>query len=359
MVHKTDVPVFDLAPFLAAKDKENLSEELKNVCKEISDNFRRTGVIIVRDPRVSEDDNNRFLDLLERYWDQPDEEKLKDERPQWGYQVGATPEGREKCRCFQEEACLNAVKEMTEENRPVIDKNMDCKWRFFWRMGERPKETKFPELNAEPVVPAAFPEWSEVMNMWGEKMLGAVTLAAQMAAVGFDMPYDAFSSRMKSAPHLLAPTGSNLNKFHERNTVFAAYHTDLNFMTIHGKSRFPGLFIWLRDGTKTTISIPDGCLLIQAGKQLEYLTGGHVVAGYHEVLFTEGTDAAYQKAKQEGRCCWRSSSTLFSHIASDQILQPLAPFPENPKYPPIHAGEQVAKELDFIKLMPADGGAAK
>lgn len=28
------------------------------------------------------------------------------------------------------------------------------------------------------------------------------------------------------------------------------YHYDLNFMTIHGKSRFPGLYIWLRDGRK-------------------------------------------------------------------------------------------------------------
>lgn len=30
--------------------------------------------------------------------------------------------------------------------------------------------------------------------------------------------------------------------------------------------------------------MPDGCLLVQAGKQLEVLTGGHVIAGFHEVL---------------------------------------------------------------------------
>ena len=29
--------------------------------------------------------------------------------------------------------------------------------------------------------------------------------------------------------------------------------------------------------------IPDGCLLIQAGKQMEWLTGGAVKAGFHEV----------------------------------------------------------------------------
>ena len=50
--------------------------------------------------------------------------------------------------------------------------------------------------------------------------------------------------------------------------MFAGYHYDLNVMTIHGKSRFPGLFIWLRDGTRVPVKVPDGCLLLQAGKQV-------------------------------------------------------------------------------------------
>lgn len=28
----------------------------------------------------------------------------------------------------------------------------------------------------------------------------------------------------------------------------------------------------------------DGCLILQAGKQMEWLTGGHVQAGMHEVI---------------------------------------------------------------------------
>ena len=34
-------------------------------------------------------------------------------------------------------------------------------------------------------------------------------------------------------------------------------------MTIHGKSRFPGLYIWTRDGQKLPVRVPDGCLLLQ------------------------------------------------------------------------------------------------
>lgn len=64
---------------------------------------------------------------------------------------------------------------------------------------------------------------------------------------------------------------------------YAGYHYDLNFLTIHGKSRFPGLFVWLRDGKRVAVKIPAGCLFIQAGKQLEWLTGGYVKAGMHEV----------------------------------------------------------------------------
>ena len=70
--------------------------------------------------------------------------------------------------------------------------------------------------------------------------------------------------------HLLAPTGSDLSKYNEIGTVLAGFHYDLSFITIHGKSRFPGLYIWLKDGTKVQVKVPEGCLLLQAAKQLEH-----------------------------------------------------------------------------------------
>jgi len=35
----------------------------------------------------------------------------------------------------------------------------------------------------------------------------------------------------------------------------------------------------LRSGKKYSVKVPDGCLLIQAGKQIEHITGGYVQAG--------------------------------------------------------------------------------
>ena len=82
-----------------------------------------------------------------------------------------------------------------------------------------------------------------------------------MAAVGMGLDKDTFSDRMNKGCHLLAPTASDLQKY-DVGTAFAGFHYDLNFITIHGKSRYPGLFVWLRDWTKMACKIPDGCLLL-------------------------------------------------------------------------------------------------
>jgi hypothetical protein len=66
--------------------------------------------------------------------------------------------------------------------------------------------------------------------------------------------------------------------------------------------------------------------------------------------------------KREGLSLWRVSSTLFSHVASDQELRSLLPSvregegergegeKDTMKYKPILAGDQVMEELRAIKL---------
>ena len=99
------------------------------------------------------------------------------------------------------------------------------------------------------------------MDKWGNLLYGAVDTVAQMAAVGMGVPHDTFTSRMKGGSHLLAPTGSDLEK-NDVGAVFAGWHYDISFMTIHGKSRYPGLSVWTRDWQKKAVKIPQGCLLI-------------------------------------------------------------------------------------------------
>ncbi len=78
-----------------------------------------------------------------------------------------------------------------------IHSQADPKWRFFWRIGERPPQTEFNHLNAPQVIPAAFPDWNEKMDAWGNLMLAACETAAEMAAHGFHLPANAFTDMMK------------------------------------------------------------------------------------------------------------------------------------------------------------------
>mmetsp|Transcript_30526 Transcript_30526/g.58781 ORF Transcript_30526/g.58781 Transcript_30526/m.58781 type:complete len:354 (+) Transcript_30526:217-1278(+) len=345
-----EIHVVDLSAF-----KNNPDAHL-DLCREVAKCLKNMGCVVVRDPRVSSAHNDAFLDMMERYFEQDEACKMAEAHPELHYQVGVTPEGVEVPKCQTDPACLEEIARQPEQHRAQVPNGADPKWRYFWRVGERPlpSETRFEELNSPPVVPANFPEFSTVMNQWGSMMISTVELVAEMAAIGFDLPHDSFTSRMKKAPHLLAPTGTDLGKHHKPNQIFAGYHYDLNFLTIHGKARFPGLYIWLRNGIRVPVKIPDGCLLLQAGKQFEWLTGGHVMAGMHEVIFSESCDSALQKARSEERSCWRVSSTLFGHIASDVLLEPLGEFGVSPaadKYPPILCGEYVQNELDAISLL--------
>ncbi|KAG9151886.1 hypothetical protein Leryth_002155 [Lithospermum erythrorhizon] len=348
-----ELPVIDLAPYLEISSTKSLDSNLKNLCSEVSRTLRETGALLVKDPRCSVEDNDRFLNMMEKYFNMPDDFKCLQERPHLHYQVGVTPEGVEIPRSLVDEEMQEKLKAVPQELRPATPKGPDRKWRYMWRIGPRPSNTRFKELNSEPVIPDGFPEWKETMDSWGYKMISAVEAVAEMAAIGFGLEKDAFTSLMRQGPHLLAPTGSDLGRHGQEGTVFAGYHYDLNFLTIHGRSRFPGLSIWLRNGQKVEVKVPVGCLLVQTGKQIEWLTGGDCIAGMHEVVVTSRTTDAIKLASEQNRSLWRVSSTLFAHIASDAILNPLGHFADSSlasKYPPISAGEFVEQELAVINL---------
>jgi len=337
--------VVDISPFL----KDPSSPAAAEACKKVVETLKKTSCLIIRTPKVNEGDNSAFLDLVEAYFSQRREDLMKDVHPELSYQVGATPEFTEVPR--DHASVISALDAKNAAHKP---NGADPKWRFFWRVGERPQSTQFPEQNAEPVVPERFKDqWSPIMNRWGDLMLSSVSTVAEMIASGFNLPTSTFTDLMHRGPHLLAPTGSDLTRFGSLDTIFAGFHYDFNLLTIHGKSRFPGLFIWLRDGSRIQVRVPDGCLLLQAGKQLEWMTGGAITAGFHEVVVCDDTLKAVERAKAKDASLWRISSTLFAHVNSDKTLVPLAPFatPEAlATYPATLAGKQSEDELKAIAL---------
>lgn len=99
-------------------------------------------------------------------------------------------------------------------------------------------------------------------------------------------------------------------------------------------------------------------LLVQAGKQIEHLTGGLIRAGFHEVVVNEATVRAIEERKQNApeRPMIRISSTFFWHLNSDYDLVPIPELAERaaalskandedspPVYQPMKVGAQVQK----------------
>ena len=134
------------------------------------------GALLLRDSRVSEDDNATFLDLLEDYFSQPISDLQKDEHPEVGYRIGVTLENTEKPKCAVDEPCLSVIARLEPDQRPldITAHQPDPKCRFFWRMGDMPPyETQFPALNASNVVPQAESlrdRWTPIMEKWGSAM---------------------------------------------------------------------------------------------------------------------------------------------------------------------------------------------
>jgi isopenicillin N synthase-like dioxygenase len=121
------------------------------------------------------------------------------------------------------------------------------------------------------------------MNSWGAYLKHCCYIVAEMAALGFGFGKNTFIDTIANGNFYLSPTGTDLMKTIP-GQVITSFHHDFDLLTVHGKSRYNGLYAWLNTGEKFIVDVPEGHLLVQAGKQLEWLTGGYIKAGFHEVV---------------------------------------------------------------------------
>ena len=79
----------ELADEIGQVDMEVFLKDGKNSpeCKTLAESLIKFGAVLVRDPRVKASDADEFLDMMERYFEQPSEEKMLDARPELYYQV--------------------------------------------------------------------------------------------------------------------------------------------------------------------------------------------------------------------------------------------------------------------------------
>lgn len=343
------IPTIDLSSYLSKKTDLQTQSQLA------AEILSKYGILIVKDPRVEEKHNQNFLNLFEKYYQSRSiqkerKQKIDEEFIEYGHQTGVTPDFIEQARTFPE-----FIDTLPEKHKPKTPKEsiLDPKWRYLWRIGEKDPNEKESKIDPPRVAPKDFPEFASISDNWGNLMLNSVFTVSSMLELGLGLKKGSFTDRLNYGVHVLGPTGSNLDKY-KKGTVFAGLHYDISFLTIHGKSKFPGLFVWLRNGEKMSVKIPDGCLLLQAGREIEYFTAGFIKAGMHEVVYTEETEKSVEIARKKGESLWRVSSTLFSHVKGSCMLEPLETFKERNEagnYKKITAEEHTIEELSYIKLM--------
>jgi isopenicillin N synthase-like dioxygenase len=108
-------------------------------------------------------------------------------------------------------------------------------------MGATPESTAFPTLAMDNVVPSAFAEtWENDMDSWGSQIKSSAEGVMRMLSIGLGLKEGALLECSQFGPHLLGPTSIDLSQSGQVGNIFAGFHTDLNFISLHGASRYPG-----------------------------------------------------------------------------------------------------------------------
>ncbi|MBP9763107.1 hypothetical protein KBD34_05880 [Patescibacteria group bacterium] len=256
------------------------------------------------------------------------------------------------------------VIKLDADQRPYWeDLEDDAKERVMFGVGWRPAATRFPGLMPPTRIMVGHEAWCRTMRLWGKNMLSDTDLILGALAEHYGLPAKVFST--KGGAHYVAPTGTKMNKFRVGKVV-VRLHSDMGLLTGHEKSiaffsksgkkaSCGGLIVWTKNGRKIRVVMPEGCRLFQAGMQLEYVTGGKIVAGMHQVVIPPEAQALIDEAVLNGEDVWRITATLFPHYLGDKRITVLKPFRvKGRKYPTIFAGE-----LDEATLKAIFGAKAK
>jgi len=92
-----ELPVIDISSFIGT-GKPDLNE-----AKNIVEGLHKYGALAIKDPRVDESGNTEFINMMEKYFESRSKiyyagQPLADAHPEFGYQVGVTPENKEIAR---------------------------------------------------------------------------------------------------------------------------------------------------------------------------------------------------------------------------------------------------------------------
>ncbi|KAG0658108.1 hypothetical protein C6P46_006067 [Rhodotorula mucilaginosa] len=311
------LPVVDLDIYRESNDASLVAAEARKTAEALIE----YGALVVRDSRVSEEANERFLDVMEDYFAQPYEALQQDLRPE------------PKCR--SSESCRAVIAALDPEERPLDLEGGHADPNFFYRMGKAPPTTEFPSLRMENVIPHAFATtWQASMEEWGTQIKSAVEGVSEMLAEGLGLERSTFLRAGEFGSHLLAPTATDLQK-----SQFSHHSWPLPLSGL--------AYLGAEYGQADRGQAP-ARLFARTGRQAARADRAcGVPAGYHEVVCTSRTVAALKERLDNRSTCHRPqiriSSTFFHHLSSDETLSPIE-FSERAK-----SSEVVQREVERLR----------
>lgn len=132
------VPIIDVKAFLTE------SPASKTDCKQVAQSLHKYGCLVIKDPRVNQAENDKFLNMIEKYFQNRSKDyyankSVSDIHPEYDYQVGATPEYKERAKDHGKsfDAYKKEYKPFTPSPPPY-----DAKWRYFWDISSDDKIKK-------------------------------------------------------------------------------------------------------------------------------------------------------------------------------------------------------------------------
>ncbi len=324
MTQVVATPVVECAPYLKAGD----SEEAREACRRVARALGEYGQVIFHDPRVDFAIGEDFKSAMQAFFAKPRSVKEQCRMRHCSHQTGWTPPDAELPGAAKgKKDAIIATLEPGQRPLPVV--GHDPKERYMFPIGPRldAEVHGYHEFNAMPiVVPPEQPELLALARTWGESLrLGGMTIL-EMAAIGWGAEADSFTDRLRFGPHFLAPTGSDLVTYGKPGTVLAGFHNDMSFATVHGPATDPGLFAWTTGGVRHPVRLPRGHLILQCGRQMQWLTGGVAHRVFHEVAAVEESRARIEAAVAKGEPYWRVATPLFLHMNTNETAEPKGGF---------------------------------
>jgi len=314
-------------PVISEEDlrSDECSTRIQQAFEEIGFVLIKTGYVTSLLPRTYHE--------FKQVFNLPVEVKAKYARPDLGHQRGWTPP-------FSEMGL--ACRKMGRDGKGLADSKEN------WFMGPDLRRidpnilARYPFAFAENVWPSEAPGFKSVMQQLYATLQAYGMKVLELLQPGYRSP-EYWRDLVTDAPTVLrAIHYPPVSAEEVGNIVWGCMHTDINLVTVLPASTKPGLWIRRRDGVWIPGNTPEaeGCIFVQVGDMLDYLTGGRFMSAAHEVRAPEAPTT-------EGRL----SAALFIHARPNAVFDPDLSTADKVFYPRTTAYELLEERLKAIQLV--------